>query len=198
MNYKICTCCKIEFEATSKNFPKQKNGKFGIASLCRPCNKIRVKKWYDSTSKEHHVKTSQKWIKEKLEKEPDYRRNQDKDNYKTIERRLKKSLRGAKSRSKEKNLDFDLTFDYLFELNKSQNSCCKLTNLPFDLNPPKYKAGHNPFSPSIDRIDSTKGYTKDNVRLVCIAINIALNQFGEDFFFNLVKNYLKTTKNKII
>ena len=41
----------------------------------------------------------------------------------------------------------------------------------------------------------SKGYTKDNTRLICTAMNIALNQFGDEFFFEMIKNYLKTTKN---
>lgn len=40
--------------------------------------------------------------------------------------------------------------------------------------------------PSIDRIDTTRGYTPDNVRLVCAAVNLALNQFGEGIFFRIV------------
>ena len=195
MDYKICTCCNLTFKATIENFNKNKKGKFGLAALCKSCNKKRIKKWYDSTSKEHHVEVSQKWIKKKLEKDPDYRRNKENEGYKSIIKRLKHCLKSAKSRAKERDLDFDLTIEYLLELNKKQNSCCQLTNISFDLNPPKYKSGHNPLSPSIDRIDSTKGYTKDNTRLICTAMNIALNQFGDEFFFEMIKNYLKTTKN---
>lgn len=36
-----------------------------------------------------------------------------------------------------------------------------------------------PFHPSLDRIDASKGYTKENCRFVCIAVNIALNTFGD-------------------
>lgn len=36
------------------------------------------------------------------------------------------------------------------------------------------------FHPSIDRIDSRKGYTFKNCRLVCAAVNFALRDFDDD------------------
>lgn len=37
----------------------------------------------------------------------------------------------------------------------------------------------NPYSPSIDRIDSRIGYTKSNCRIVCVAANYAMNEWGD-------------------
>jgi hypothetical protein len=48
----------------------------------------------------------------------------------------------------------------------------------------------NPFAPSIDRINPSIGYTKDNIRLVCASVNFALNEFGEDIFRKICKAYL--------
>ncbi len=39
-----------------------------------------------------------------------------------------------------------------------------------------------PFAPSIDRINSEKGYTDGNVRLVCVAVNWALSDWGIEVF----------------
>jgi hypothetical protein len=49
-----------------------------------------------------------------------------------------------------------------------------------------------PFSPSLDKIDPKKGYTKDNVRLVITAINLALNNFGEELVAKVAQAYLET------
>jgi hypothetical protein len=37
-----------------------------------------------------------------------------------------------------------------------------------------------PFSPSIDQIEATNGYTLENARIVCVAANFAMNQWGLD------------------
>jgi hypothetical protein len=43
-----------------------------------------------------------------------------------------------------------------------------------------YKGKALPTSISIDRIDSAKGYTKVNVRLVCYAVNVFRNRWSDD------------------
>ena len=48
-----------------------------------------------------------------------------------------------------------------------------------------------PFKPSLDRIDNSKGHTKDNVKLVCMAENFARNNFTFDEF----QEYLLETFN---
>lgn len=47
----------------------------------------------------------------------------------------------------------------------------------------------NPYSPSLDRIDTSRGYTKDNVRLVVYAVNIMLMDWGESIFARVVNGY---------
>jgi hypothetical protein len=67
---------------------------------------------------------------------------------------------------------------------------CALTRIPFDLClHRRYRA--NPFRPSLDRINSKNGYTPDNTRLVCVAVNFALNEFGESTFKFLCERYLQ-------
>lgn len=38
----------------------------------------------------------------------------------------------------------------------------------------------NPNSPSLDKIDPHKGYTRDNVRLVCWWYNVSKQQFSDE------------------
>jgi hypothetical protein len=42
-------------------------------------------------------------------------------------------------------------------------------------------------TPSIDRIDATKGYTYDNIRIVCSAANCGLGKWGEAAFVRVLK-----------
>ena len=67
-------------------------------------------------------------------------------------------------------------------LYRAQGGRCALSGLQFDLRSVGSGKARRPFAPSLDRIDSTGGYTQDNVRLVCQAVNFALNAYGEDVF----------------
>lgn len=99
-------------------------------------------------------------------------------------------MKAAQSRSKKYHHTFDLNSEFLLELWNKQEAKCALTKLQFEFeNTTKYEA--NPFAPSIDRIDSAGGYTKDNVRLVCVAVNYALNEFGEGVFKQICEAYLR-------
>lgn len=54
---------------------------------------------------------------------------------------------------------------------------CALTGLEFSYE--GIKRGPKMRAPSVDRLDSTKGYTKDNCRIVIFAVN-ALKHSGTD------------------
>lgn len=54
---------------------------------------------------------------------------------------------------------------------------CELTGIPFDK--PGNGLGPKPFSPSVDRIDQSKGYLPTNARFVLWAVN-AMRGVGSD------------------
>jgi hypothetical protein len=56
---------------------------------------------------------------------------------------------------------------------------CELTGVPFSDHRP-LGCKRAPFAPSVDRIDPRRGYLMENCRLVCFAVNVALNQWGEE------------------
>lgn len=53
---------------------------------------------------------------------------------------------------------------------------------------PMGNIGDGPNSPSIDRIDSTKGYTEDNVQWVIWVVNDAKSNMSMDDFLGLCKD----------
>lgn len=89
------------------------------------------------------------------------------------EEREVSALIGARNRAKQKGLEFTLTKEWV----KSRGSNCELSGLPFR---PEYDGvyGRNPFAPSVDRIDSSKGYTPENSRLIFSCLNMGLGQWG--------------------
>jgi hypothetical protein len=102
----------------------------------------------------------------------------DKRNWKT---RLFAQVRaGARSRG----LEFSLTPDDINELAKAADGKCQITKIPFEI---RFAEGERrrQWAPSLDRIDPTKGYTLDNCRLVCVAVNIAMQNWGLDVLLKI-------------
>ena len=88
-------------------------------------------------------------------------------------------------------MEFDLTVDFIIGLFERQQYKCLLTGINFSLEPPADDRAKNPYTPSLDRIDSNRGYTKDNVRLILTCVNIALNEWGDEVLNNWVSAYFK-------
>lgn len=74
-------------------------------------------------------------------------------------------LRKAKSR----DVNSDLTLDYLKEIWESQNGICIYSGIK--LNERSYKGGNDMNTASLDRVDSSQGYIKGNVQFVSMNIN---------------------------
>lgn len=92
-------------------------------------------------------------------------------------------LATCRSRAKKHGMDFDLTAEWILE---RLESGCELTGLSF-----KLEAGsRDAMSPSVDRIDSSGGYTKDNCRVILWGLNAAFGTWGEDAFREIVLAWL--------
>ena len=81
----------------------------------------------------------------------------------------------ARTAATKRNLLIDITRDWVKE--KLCVGVCEVTGLPFvfeSRNTGRWGAGsQQPFAPSLDRTDPTKGYTKDNVKVVVWIYNRA-------------------------
>lgn len=70
---------------------------------------------------------------------------------------------GAKTRAKNKRLSFGLTIDWIEE--KIRNGKCEVTGIDFKVKSVDDEYS-NPLVPSLDRIDSSLGYTIENTQVV--------------------------------
>ncbi len=78
------------------------------------------------------------------------------------------NLKRTYKRAKKKGLEFNLDIEWYKK--KLGKGVCAVTKLPFKLKPKNIAL--NPYYPAIDRIDSSKGYTKDNCQLVVSIFNM--------------------------
>lgn len=93
-------------------------------------------------------------------------------------------LQHARVSGKTRGIPFSLTKDELEAIWKRCEGYCEVSGLPFSLD---FSEAHKrrPYAPSIDRRDSAKGYHAANCRLVCAAVNVAMNDFGEDILWEI-------------
>lgn len=91
-------------------------------------------------------------------------------------------VRDGRKRSKQRKIPFRLTRSWISRAQKQ--SVCAVTGIMFDLTS---RAGSvNPLAPSLDRIDSRKGYTDNNTRLVLHFVNMAKSDLTDAEFRTLV------------
>lgn len=93
-------------------------------------------------------------------------------------------LAQAKFRAKTKGIPFEITQE---DINIPER--CPILNIPLKVN--IGKSGSHYDSPSLDRIDNSKGYTKDNIHVISgrankIKADASLNEL------ELITNYLKS------
>ena len=119
--------------------------------ICKPC----------SRQKEKERAAARRTYK--AEKAKEYRKKY----------RGRELLRMARQRAEKKGLSFTLEEAPIQDV--IDVGVCELTGIPFSLD-----GGKTWDSPSIDRIDSSKGYTRNNVRVVLHCLNVMANVWGEN------------------
>lgn len=99
---------------------------------------------------------------------------------------LCRAKQNAKGR---RQIEFALTERDLDDMLAAAKWRRSVTGTPFTL---EVIAGKRPYAPSIDRIDSAKGYFPGNCRMVCVAANYAMNVWGEAVLRQMMRNGRRT------
>lgn len=88
--------------------------------------------------------------------------------------------KGAKTRE----IEFNVTIEYLWDVYIKQNRKCPYTGIELILSP-KSSDNRTPENASLDRIDSSKGYVEGNVQWVFKRVNSMKNDMSHDEFVEL-------------
>lgn len=176
---KVCTKCRRDLPLSA--YGKHPNGKHGRQAACKECDSARGKQYLQAPDKlARRKETQSQWYKDN---KPAVQQ-QKAESYRT--RRARHLVWSAATRAKRKGIAFSLTDGDVAEVQRRIDAgCCEITGTPFDLS-----SGRHFNSPSIDRIDSTRGYSSDNIRVVCYAMNAAMNEWGEGVLLQVVTSWL--------
>lgn len=135
-----------------------------------------ILKRLESESRTHFA--SQAWIEEVESQFSDKRSWA----HRTLGRINKPSVIAAKGKS-------SITPDCLRILMLRCDGKCEISGIPFSLK--TYGTSRTPpFGMSLDRKDSSKPYTLENCRIVCLSVNLAMREWGEDVMVKIGKAML--------
>jgi hypothetical protein len=139
-------------------FNKNKSRQSGLSSYCRNCDKERSRNWYADAGKQ--------WVKDYAKANP-------------VLVKTKTLIGDARRRAKKKNLPFDIDLDYVRSMvgeNAEFASHCPVLKVLLEWSCQRGNGAKPlPNSPSIDRIDPARGYTKGNIWVISYRANTIKN-----------------------
>lgn len=173
MKTKYCSRC--EQTKNTCEFGVKKTEQSGYQLWCKICTRSYYNEWRVSNrekSKSIEVSSFKRF-------------------YGTIHGRAVHMLNNARARAKRNNILLSITVEWIED--KLISGKCEVTGIPFILQE-NHGKGHrvNSFSPSIDRINQTGGYTPENCQMTCWIYNRAKGAFPlEDLHLMLSSLNLK-------
>ena len=95
-------------------------------------------------------------------------------------------LRICRNRVKDRGKELNLTLQDLKDQWEKQNGICPFTGWEMKTDECTQKKGlrKTPDRASLDRIDSSKGYVKENIQFVCLIVQYAKNDWNESVIFD--------------
>lgn len=95
--------------------------------------------------------------------------------------------------AKNREFEFDISIEEAWRLFEYQDKKCALSHLPITLNSNWSKLGQ---TASLDRIDSERGYVKDNVQWVHVDVQRMKMNLPEDRFVFLCEEIAKSRRSR--
>lgn len=169
-----CKDCKIH-KTASEYYSVCKDGVTPRGSICKLCQKARNVVRHGNLTPEQRRRKS----KVQHERHSHKTKVKSREYYRTRHGRIKSMLKTADRRSSKFEDECNITYEYIDELFNKCNDECMVSGLSFNYLPVDGMKC-NPYAPSLDRIDSTKGYVVGNVRLVCWQINLMKGEITDD------------------
>lgn len=160
-------CSKCNKQKSLSFFHKDKSTDDGYYRWCKPC-KAEYDKLYRKSEKVQTYYKSEDYKKKKIK----YLN----ENY------AKRTIRALKNRSFGRNMEFSLKEEDIL-----LPEFCPLLDVKLNYN---VGEGHNYNAASIDRIDNSKGYTKDNIWTISRLANTMKANATKQQLINFSKNVL--------
>lgn len=174
---KLCPVCKItkssdEFYKSTKSLSDD-----GLQFLCSDCynHHLNINKGEDRNY----------FLKLRRSVDEDFRKHCNAVSRKSNRKNhVSGMLTNARNRAKRKGIEFSLVKEDIIIPEK-----CPILKVPFIIG----TKGNYDFTPTIDRIDNSKGYTKDNIQIITNKANTMKNSAD----FEMLKNFAEYIEKNI-
>lgn len=173
MEKKCKTCEQVK---PLQAFVVNKGCKDGHTNRCLSCEK----EW-----RSLYYKTNRDRI---TNRNSDYRKVNGMWYNKSIDHRLRYVIQLGIKRAKKKNIEWNLSLEFLHKLWEKQQGVCVYSGVPLT-----FEDNHS-HTVSLDRLDSSKGYTEDNVQFVCTIVNYIKQRFDENHFLSFCSLVTQNSK----
>lgn len=115
-------------------------------------------------------------------------------------RELMLLLRNARKNGASRGLECTLTMDDMQRMSDRAGGKCELSGLPFEFGVAAEMVDQQGrrrrlWAASIDRVNGRVGYTPENCRLVCMAVNAARQEFGDAVLFKIARALSNIQRN---
>jgi len=186
--YKICRICKTNKHISE--FGINRAYKDGVETMCKVCRNAKAAIQRDK----HRIKNNLKYV-EKYNSDENFREHRKESGRRSSaksrkENPIKWMIYSSKSRAKEKGWEFNID-----ESDIIIPTHCPILGIELISG----GMGAQTFnSPSLDRIDSSKGYIKGNIRVISLRANMMKNDANLQEIQEFCKNILNYMNNEDI
>lgn len=185
-------------------------GRQDYANVCLPCSTGRGLKWCPACTRDRRTEefsknsaspdgldsfcaecsNSRRRLKAKKAGGPGHVSYRTPEQLSRQEAKDRISIRGVLSRrisEARQRAECSVTVDFLMRMYSDLDGRCSVSGIPMRVGAAKRAFD----SMSVDRIDSSKGYTEENTRLVIWAVNAGMGDWGEDVFALVCQEVIK-------
>ena len=155
--------------------------------ICHICNKYKSVEYFHNCPSEKNRNGRNRRCKECTNTyyKEKYLKKIEEDSFKVC---IDSIYMACKCRAKKSNMFFDISKDYLKYLIEKQNWKCAISGIKMT----HYRNNKRCYTNlSVDRIDSNKGYTKDNIQIVCWIVNMMKSDMNMKYFLYICDNIIK-------
>lgn len=206
--YQICDCCGKELPKNItyfKKFSHKTEDGLNFHTTCRECeeNSQLAKEWkngkllchlcgeyldeenfHQAGGNKYKIRNGRDTRCSKCKAEQNKKARQQYTDDKKLYKVLQERWLGARDRALNKGIPFTITKDDLIELWEQQNGLCNISKIPMTF---ELDSGRIYTNISIDQKNPGQGYTKDNIQLVCSAVNQLKSNWDMDTVMYICK-----------